>query len=1159
MLRIQDVKFAQLHVHNQYSIKDGLMSQAKHISKAKELGLYAIAETNHGKMYGSYAFYKNCTATEDKKKNPLTPIKPIIGVEAYVCPSLDALRDKSRKKRYYHLVLLAKNYEGYVELCNSTRVSEKQTFRDKPVLTDDDLARFFSNGNIIALSACLGGEIQQLLFNGKKEEAKDKVLFYKELFKSDFYMELQNHHMGQVAENLIKEQVILAKECGVDCVITSDAHFANAKDKKFHDILICMQYGTKLSDYQNKAYTKHHCLKSKEELFEDFRGILPDNEILTALNNTGLIADKCDFKFPKGNHYPKFPDLKNGETSDEMLRDWAFKGLEKNVVGYNLFSDKKKEEYIERIEEELYVIKTAGYSDYFLIVSDVLAYYDSIGGYSGLGRGSVVGSLVSYAIGITKVDPIEHGLYFDRFLNLERVSPPDADLDFDNQRPEIFDYTVKKYGENKVCKIITFGTLGAKAALRAVGRVLDIPLFFVDKVAKAFPSRPGVTMSQALDLTDENYSVEFDSLYKNDNDAKELIDIASEFEGVIDHTGVHAAACIIGDGELSNYIPLQWDKDSGMWVSQFYKDYNEELGCLKMDYLGLNNLTIIKETARLVNEKYNLNLTHAEIIALALADENVVKEIYAKGLTKLVFQFESKGMRDTLLSFNPKTLNDLILLNAVYRPGPLQYIPNIIANKNNLDGIKYDHECLRPILSETYGYPVFQEQIMTIFRVICGYSLGKADLIRRAMGKKDMNILSNARKDFVDGYLKLGLTEERANEFFDEIMEFAKYSFNKSHAAAYTITSLETAFLKLNYPQEYMTACLSYIPTPDAYPLVLEECKDMGLEILRPCVNKSDVLFSPEGDKGIRFGLSCIKGVGKSAKEIVQSRPYNSFVDFVTACGRFSDTNKGKIESLAYAGAFDGLNINRATAIHNIPLIQEYKKSKKKVSVDQMDFFSLGLLSNEDTMKLEEINEMPYQMKLENEYEVLFSYVSGHPLDQYRAFCEFYSERDIIDLTPDDDESEFYIVGRVKESSTIYRKKDNAAMGRLVIEDLTGNINAIAFTKEYAAYKEKLVKGSVMKFRVKAQVEVEEREDDVVFTKQFIIREVSGLEAVDKAFVKVRTMSDISKAEELLRDNMGGTQIMFYVADEKKLIRSNYLVNLTEEIKSTFGSENIAI
>lgn len=1155
---LENVNFAQLHVHNYYSIKDGGMSQAKHIQTAKDLGYYAIAETNHGKMYGSYAFWKNCTATKDKNNNPLTPIKPIIGVEAYVSPSLEFLYDKGRKKRYYHMVLLAKNKEGYKELCRSTRVSEKQQFRKKPCLTDSDLERFFSNGNIIALSACLGGEIQQLLLSEQYEEAKKKVLYYKNLFKGEFYMELQNHGID-LEQRIIPIQYKLAKECGVECVITSDSHFAKKEDKKYHDMIICMQFGTTLEKYKNNAYTEHHYLKSKEELFEDFRGYIPDEDIITALSNTGLIADKCDMSFDTTNHYPRYPKLEKGENAPDTLRKWCYEGLEKNVIGYNVFSEKKKEQYKKRLEEELYVIFKTGYADYFLIVSDVLVFYTSIGGYSGLGRGSGVGSLVAYSIGITKVDPIEYNLFFDRFLNLERVSPPDFDLDFDDLRGEVFNYTEKEYGADKTCKIITFGKYGAKSAIRAVGRVLDLPIYFIDKIAKLIGNNPQTSITKALDSTTEFYSVEFEKAYNEESQVKNLVDISTHFEGVIDHTGIHAAACIIGDGELSEYIPMQWDEKAQMWVTQYYKDYNEELGLLKLDYLGLNNLTIIKETARLLNEKYNLDLTHPKIIELALKDKDVISEIYKKGKTKLIFQFESKGMLDTLIRFKPESISDLILLNAVYRPGPIQYIDSIIENKHKPEGIVYEHECLNPILAETYGYPVYQEQIMMIFRTICGYNLGQADLIRRAMGKKEGAILENARKDFIKGYKKLGLSKEKANNFFDEIMDFAKYSFNKSHAAAYTITSLETAYLKFRYPQEYMTACLSYISKTEAYPSVLEECQHLGLTILPPSINNSKELFSPEGDTFIRFGLGCIKNIGKSATEIIEKRPYKTYTDFLVACSSFGCINKGKIESLAYAGVFDDLEVNRATAVTNAEVLNKQKKGAKKVEKDQIDFFSMGAISNDDVIEINKIKEMPYQLKLEKEYEFLFTYVSGHPLDQYRVFCEHFSERNISDIEINDNEMEFDIVGRIKESSIIYRKKDNAPMGKMIIEDLTGRIDAIAFTREFDKYKGLLIKGSVLKFRVKAQVEDNTIDDENSVKKQFIIREVSNLQAIQKVFIKVPTSDTIAKLDDVLKDNVGGTQIMFYVEEDKKLIESEYLVNLDDKLKDILGEENIAV
>lgn len=1155
-LTIDNVKFAQLHCHNFYSIKDSRMTSAEMINRAKELNYYAIAETNHGKMYGSYEFFKNCTATKDKYNNPLTPIKPIVGVEAYVTPSLEFLHNKENKKRYFHLILLCKNYDGYVELCCSTRKSEKQIYKGKPCLTHEDLETYLSNGNIICLSACIGGEVQQLILQDEMMKAKETIEFYKRVFKGEFYMELQNHGI-EAQQKLIPLQVKLAKECGIKCVITSDAHFARKEDKKYHDILMCMQFSKKLDEYTNDAYTENHYMKSKEELFKDFRFILKDDDILEALNNTGLIADKCNFEFNKENHYPKYHG--SGKTVYEILKEEAYKGLE-NIPVYNSLSDKGKDKYKARLEDELYVIKKTGYSDYFLIVSDLIKHYNAkINGYSGLGRGSGVGSLVAYSLDITKVDPIQYNLYFDRFLNLERVSPPDFDLDFDNLREEIFKYSTEKYGDEKTCKIITFGKMAAKGAIRAVGRVLNTPLYVVDKVAKTIKGDTKATIKSSLDKLSEYYSVELENLYNEDEKIRELVDIAEHFEGIIDHTGSHAAACIIADKDVSEYIPLQWDSESNMWISQFYKDYNEELGLLKMDYLGLNNLTVIKETARLVNKKYKLNLGHNEIINLAIKNyKNIIKEIYAKGKTKLIFQFESAGMRDTLLKFNPTTIEDLVLLNAVYRPGPLQYIDKIIYNKQHKDEIKYDHECLKPILDETYGYPVYQEQIMAIFRAICGYSLGQADTIRRAMGKKKMNLIENARKDFVEGYKKLGLSEEKANGFFDEIMEFAKYSFNKSHAVAYTITSLETGYLKLYYPQEYMTACLSYNTNKDAYPMILEECKKMGLSILPPSVNKSEELFMPEKENGIRFGLSCVKNVGKSAKYIVQNRPYKDYVDFVLKVSDIEDINKGKIESLAYAGAFDELGVNRATAIYNIPLIQELKKAKKKVDKNQIDFFSMGIeeVSNNDIIKINNMKEMPYTDKMEQEYEMLFSYVSGHPLNQYRRFIDSINKKEFINLEECDNNKSLDVVARIKEITILYRKKDNAPMAKIILEDLTGNLEGMVFTKNFNKFKDKLVKGKVFKFNIATQIYVENE----VLNKSCIINNITDLAALDTVYIKIPSLDFLEKdiIKHILKDSIGGTQIIFYVENEKKILKTNYLIDINNEIEEAFGKNNIA-
>lgn len=1142
---VQKIGFVPLHNHTEYSIQDCAQDIPTIIERLKELNINACAITDHGKMYGVYEFYKLCTDAG---------IKPIIGVEAYI----EATNIQS--KRYHHMILLAKNAEGYKSLCQSTRVSEKRKYKGKPILTDADLAHFFSQKDcIIATSACLGGEIQQLLLNGQYNKAKERAIFYNGIFgQGNFYIELQNHFIKEQL-SIIPLQVKLAKELNIPLIISSDSHFARPEDKKIHDMVLCLQWGKTLDTLVNNAYTEHHCIKGALELYDDFKNILPDEVILEALENTVNISNMCNFTFETGQHYPKYPKL-DGNTSDEALREWAYNSMPKTVIGYNLFSKEKQKEYLERLDVELDVIKKTGYSDYFLIVADVIRYARSIGAYTGLGRGSGVGSLVAHSIGITKVDPIEFGLYFDRFLNLERVSPPDFDIDFDRLRDEVVKYTVNTYGEEKVCHIITFGTMAARGCIRDVGRVMGVELSLVDRVAKMVPLTVGVTLKKALGFElnkegkvyEEFYSIELRKAYDDDPKIKNLLDNAMKLEGLVRQVGTHAAAVIISDDELTNYIPLEWDDEKGLWRSQFYKDYNEELGLLKMDYLGLNTLNILKDTVELVKERHGIEYNQDTLIEAALNDKRTIEEIYQKGLTTEVFQFESKGMKDTLKAFCPTSLNDLILLNAVYRPGPLQYIPKIIYNKNHPEEIKYDHECLKEILEKTYGYPVFQEQIMAIFRVICGYSLGKADIIRRAMGKKKEKDLKAARADFIEGYKRLGLSEERANEFFDEIMEFAKYSFNKSHAAAYTITSLETAFCKLNYPVEYMTACLKNSPTADALPVTLNEAKEMGIKILPPDINKSSVTFTPEGDNAIRFGLSGIKNVGKAAIEIINGQPYKDISDFLNKVSYFENTDKSVIEAMIYAGAFDSFGYNRKTLIENISLFTEYKKGVKRQTPGQIDLFSMGTIDNLSTLNIKEYEEYPYQYKLDREKEFLSCYVSGHPLDQYKIFCSLYSEISIADISEEQNGQEFVIVGRINDTKALYRKSDGKPMCKFILEDVTGSIDTICFTSAYNELKGLLYEGAILKCKVKVQADDEH--------KQLILIEAHPLNALDKVFIKVPNREKIQDFYSIAKENAGGVMIYFYISNEKRLEQyTDCLIDLNDAVQSYFGKENIAI
>lgn len=1139
----KQIQFASLHCHNYYSIRDSQLSPENMVARAKELNYYALAETNHGKMYDSYHFYQLC------KDNG---IKPIIGVEAYIRKLING------KNKNFHLIILAKNYEGYKELCASTRISEKNTWRGKPTLTHEDLQTFFPNGNVVISSACMGGEIPYYILQNDYESARETALWYKDMFGDDFFLEYQNHY---IPEQKIVIQGIrkLSKELSIKTIITADSHFAKPEDLFYHDMMVCNGHGKTKSTYTS-VYTKHHCMKSIEDLYEDFKGLMPEEEISEAFKNTCDISDKCNIEFPKNaNHYPKYPDLKEGETADELLRKRAIKGLDKYVPLYKRGDKETKTKYLELLDKELDVIKKTGFPDYFLNVSEILTAYNNKGYYTGPGRGSAAGSLVANAMNITKVDPLQYGLFFDRFLNLERVSPPDIDSDFDGNREYAFEYTTEKYGVEKTCKIITFGTLGGRNAIRMVCRVQEYPLYFADKIAKAFSSKPGAKFKDVLDQESEFFEQEFYNMYNTDPEVKKVIDIAMHFEGVVDHTGIHAAACIIGDDNLTNYIPLQWDDKTQYWVSQYYKQYNEDLGLLKMDYLGLNNLSIFKETLNLIKKRHNITMTHEELIDNSLQQSSLlVREIYATGKTYNVFQFESEGITEMLKKFKPTTKEDLIILNALYRPGPMQFIDEIIENKKNPQNIRYDIPDLKPILDETYGCPVYQEQIMSIFRTVCGYSLGQADIIRRAMSKKKMKDLIAAKEDFCNGYVRLGSTREKADQYFEKLMDFASYAFNKSHATAYVTVSLESAYLKYFYPLEYMTACLSCIPSPDKYQKQLEICKKMGFKILPPDINKSDELFNAEGNDGIRFGLSCIKNIGKSAAEIIGARPYKSFADFISKTDKIPTLNSGKFESLALAGAFDNLGVNRMTAYKSSCLLAENKKHVKKITQNQVDFFSLGMIDNEDVIDVKYYEELPYITKLDKEYELLFTYVTGHPLEQYRKHIEKYSEKSFIDITPEDNGNVIKVIARAKEVKLLFKKENNKPMKKVILEDLTADIPCMMFTKAYEQYGLKLNDGDVKLIELKVNVESDSDEDtgEERYSISGFIQSVKDLQPLDKVIVKVSNRKQIEENIEVLNSNSGIDQVSFFIKNERRVVKYNKLVEINSKIYSTFGKEN---
>ncbi|MGL5328898.1 MAG: DNA polymerase III subunit alpha, partial [Peptostreptococcaceae bacterium] len=836
-----DKKFVHLHVHTEYSLLDGFSRLKKLINRCKELNMDSIAITDHGCMFGAIDFYKQA-----KKAG----IKPIIGCEVYTAARSLVDKDPNYDKSQGHLVLLAENMTGYNNLIKLVSKSYVEGFYYKPRVDMEELKKH-SEG-IIALSACLGGDISQALMDRNYEKAKKLTLEYRDIFGRDnFFLEIQDHNLPEQKEvnaSLVK----LSKELEIPLVATNDIHYVNKEDSKIHDILMCIQMGKTVNDPSRMRFgSDEFYLKSREEMEDLFP------YAIDALDNTVKIAERCNIEFDFNTiHLPNY-DVPNGYSTDSYLRELCFKGLEERYKNPN-------QEVIDRLNYELDVIERMGYVEYFLITWDFINYAKENNIMVGPGRGSAAGSIVAYTLKITDIDPIKYSLLFERFLNPERVSMPDIDIDFCyERREEVIDYVKRKYGEDHVAQIITFGTMGAKAAIRDVGRVLDIPYNKVDKIAKEIPFALGMTIDKALD-TNPNLR----ELYENDPETKEVIDVSKSIEGMLRHASTHAAGVVISKNPVDEYVPLYKHQES--ITTQFTMTTLEELGLLKMDFLGLRTLTVIRDALDLIEINYGRKIDFSKMDY----DDPKVYELLSSGNTLGVFQLESAGMRSFMKQLKPDNFEDIVAGISLYRPGPMDSIPTYIENKNNPEKVTYIHDSLRPIMEVTYGCLVYQEQVMQVVRDLGGYSYGRSDLVRRAMGKKKMDVMEEERQYFIHGKkddngdteitgcVANGIPEDVANQIFDDMIDFAKYAFNKSHAAAYGVLSYETAYLKAHYPVEFMAALItSVMGNTDKVVEYIRECSALGIEVLKPDINKSFSKFSVEG-KNIRFGLAAVKNVG---------------------------------------------------------------------------------------------------------------------------------------------------------------------------------------------------------------------------------------------------------------------------------------------------------
>ena len=1134
-------KFVHLHVHSEFSLLDGANRIKDLPVRAKELGMDSIAITDHGVMFGVIDFYKACKANG---------VKPIIGCEVYVAPRTRFDKEAGIDNKYNHLILLAKNNNGYKNLSKLVSLGFIDGYYYKPRIDKEILEKYHED--LICCSACLAGELPQAILKNDMEKAEETALWFKNLFGEDYYLEIQANSLREQA--LVNQKLItLSQKLNIPIVATNDAHYLKKEDYYNHEVLLCVQTGKRMTDSDRMSFsTNDFYIKSPEEMEEYFANV-PQ-----ALENTVKIAEKCNVEFEFGNTIlPNYDVPPEFETHYDYLRKLSKDGMQKR------YGDSIPKEIQEREEYELSVIKTMGYVDYFLIVWDYINWAKSQGIPVGPGRGSGAGSIVAYAIGITDIDPIKYSLIFERFLNPERISMPDIDIDIcQERRQEVIDYVANKYGKDKVAQIITFGTMKARAAIRDVGRVLDIPLIKIDKTAKM------IGFGENIESSLKN-SVELQDIYEKDAEIRKVLDYSKRLEGKVRHASIHAAGVVITKESLDEEVPVYYDSKSATVATQYQMKELEELGILKMDFLGLRNLTVIQRAIDYIKENRG---EIVELSKISLEDEESYL-LLRKGDTLGVFQLESEGMRKLIMRLSPDRFEDIVALLALYRPGPLGsgMVEDFINVKKGKAEIKYPHPMLENILKETYGVILYQEQVMKIANVMADYSLGEADLLRRAMGKKNFEIMEENRNKFVERSVKNGVNKEKAEEIFALIDKFAGYGFNKSHSAAYALIAFWTAYLKVKYPAEFFAALMtSERNSNEKLAIYIENAKRNGIEVLAPDVNKSEAKFTVEKNK-IIFGISAIKNLGDGmAVKIVEERKkagiYKDYEEFAYRAKKFGINRKG-MEALVLSGSLDCLNGNRREKYEAIDGVLE--KSAKMIAREndiRLSLFGEGQIVYNFKMPI--INEFGAERVLNGEKEYLGIYFSGHPLDRHKTII---SKLDLNSITSiiEDDLSSCKTCGMIQEMNKKVTKAGKV-MAEFILEDYYGRVKVIVFPQDYGRFAHILVDGRAI--YLEGSISIDSFGD--VEEKKIIARELRDIEEIDSiASLKIYILLEnekIGKAEklkEIIKKHSGKCETILAVKDGEKrnMIKLGKAYNcapskqLIEEIEELLGEGVIKI